>query len=244
MTIDTLGIVLRVTKYGDTSLICKVFTAALGIQSYIIKGVRNSKSASKNPNILFAGSVLDMIVYRYPHKTLNYVKEYHLESSFGKLNDSVIKNCVRMFCVEVLDNILTDDQEHLDIFDFYQSYLSDLQAFTDNQIANAPLYFATQIGNMAGYGIHENYSSVSCWFNVGEGRFSYHTGNTTQVLTKEESMHLFKLLQYKDIHSFMKHSITNSSRRNIMAAYLEFLSFHAPNFKEIKCLAVLNVVLS
>ena len=36
----TKGMVLRNVKYGETSLIVTIFTEMLGIQSYLVNGVR------------------------------------------------------------------------------------------------------------------------------------------------------------------------------------------------------------
>ena len=45
MTHKTRGIVLRSIKYGETSLVVTVFTELFGIQTYMVNGVRSSKSA-------------------------------------------------------------------------------------------------------------------------------------------------------------------------------------------------------
>jgi DNA repair protein RecO (recombination protein O) len=37
---NTKGIVLRVTKYGDTSIILTAYTELFGVQQYMVKGVR------------------------------------------------------------------------------------------------------------------------------------------------------------------------------------------------------------
>ena len=40
---QTKGIVLSSVKYSESSIICKVYTAKLGLQSYIVNGVRKRK---------------------------------------------------------------------------------------------------------------------------------------------------------------------------------------------------------
>ena len=53
MTEKTRGLVLSFIKYKETSIICKIFTESFGVQSYIINGIRNSKSK----NIGFLGGL-------------------------------------------------------------------------------------------------------------------------------------------------------------------------------------------
>ena len=43
----TRAIVLHCIKYSETSVIAKIYTEKLGMQSYMVKGVRAAKSKSK-----------------------------------------------------------------------------------------------------------------------------------------------------------------------------------------------------
>ena len=61
MITKTKGIVLNYIKYGDTSIICKIYTKSFGVQSYIINGIRNSKS--KNIGLYQPLNILDLVVY-------------------------------------------------------------------------------------------------------------------------------------------------------------------------------------
>ena len=65
----TRAVVLRQTKYGDTSLIVSAYTELFGIQSYLIKGVRQSSKKSASRVMYFQpGSILDMEVYHSEFK--------------------------------------------------------------------------------------------------------------------------------------------------------------------------------
>ncbi len=44
MITKTRGLFLSHIKYGETSIICKIFTESLGLQSFIVNGIRKSKS--------------------------------------------------------------------------------------------------------------------------------------------------------------------------------------------------------
>ena len=52
MIASTKAIALHYYKYSETSIIAKIFTKTFGVQSYLIKGVRNKKS--KTPLNLFS----------------------------------------------------------------------------------------------------------------------------------------------------------------------------------------------
>ncbi|MCK5776981.1 MAG: recombination protein O N-terminal domain-containing protein, partial [Bacteroidales bacterium] len=40
----TKGIVVKTTKYSETSLVVKIFTEAFGMRTYLVRGVRKRKS--------------------------------------------------------------------------------------------------------------------------------------------------------------------------------------------------------
>jgi len=58
--INTAGIVLHQMKYGETSVIVKIFTEELGLQSYIVRGVRSKKAKIKY-NLLQPGNILKVL---------------------------------------------------------------------------------------------------------------------------------------------------------------------------------------
>ena len=74
---QTKAIVLRTTKYGETSLICTLFTELFGVQSYLLKGVRHVgvKSKTNRAGLLQIGSQLDVVVEHKPNKSLQTIKE-------------------------------------------------------------------------------------------------------------------------------------------------------------------------
>jgi DNA repair protein RecO (recombination protein O) len=70
----TKGIVIGFIKYGDTSIIAKVYTELYGMQTYIVNGVR-SKS-SKNKIALFQPlTILDMVVYHKENRDIHRLSE-------------------------------------------------------------------------------------------------------------------------------------------------------------------------
>ena len=73
----TQGIVLSSVKYAESSVVCKIYTQELGLQSYLINGVRKRRGTSSYYQPL---SLLDMVVYHKEKGGLQRVKEV----KFGK----------------------------------------------------------------------------------------------------------------------------------------------------------------
>ncbi|MCW3109682.1 MAG: recO, partial [Segetibacter sp.] len=98
MTHKTKGIILRTVKYGETSVITTVYTELFGIQSYIVKGVRQSTKKSPGKAIYFQpAAILDMVVYHNEFKNLNYIKEYEWAHLYQNILFDVVKNTVAMY---------------------------------------------------------------------------------------------------------------------------------------------------
>src|ERR1051325_3418419 len=102
ITHKTKGIVLRTVKYGETSVIATLYTEMFGIQSYIIKGVRQtSKKGSSKAPYFQPGAMLEMEVYHNDLKNLQFIKEYQWSYLYNSLFFDVIKNAVAMYMIEL-----------------------------------------------------------------------------------------------------------------------------------------------
>jgi DNA repair protein RecO (recombination protein O) len=70
----TSGIVLGFLRYGDSSIITRVYTEEYGLQSYIVNGVRSAKA--KNKISLYQPlTLLDLVVYHKENKDLKRISE-------------------------------------------------------------------------------------------------------------------------------------------------------------------------
>ena len=96
----TKGIVLRVVKYGETSLIVTMFTELFGLQSYLINGVRTStKKGSGKANLFQPTAILELVVYHNELKQLNRIKEFRWAYLYEHVFSDVPKNAVALFMI-------------------------------------------------------------------------------------------------------------------------------------------------
>ena len=116
MITKTKGIVLNYIKYGDTSIICKIYTKSFGVQSYIINGIRNSKS--KNIGLYQPLNILDLVVYNKKNSGLNRIKESKLDHPYNSLHLHIKKVSICFFLSEFLSKILQTEEDHENKFEF------------------------------------------------------------------------------------------------------------------------------
>src|SRR6266705_3326921 len=100
MTHKTKGIVLRTIQYGETSVISSIYTELFGLQTYIVKGVRQSTKKTQAKNMYFQPTaMLDMEVYYNTLKNLQFIKEYKWSYLYQKVLFDVVRNAIAQFMI-------------------------------------------------------------------------------------------------------------------------------------------------
>ena len=152
MITKTRGIVLNYIKYGDTSIICKIYTEQFALQSYIINGIRNSKS--KNIGLFQPLNILDLVVYHKKTSGLQRIKESKLDYAYKTLHLDMKKISVCFFLSEFLNRISQNDDDQKDNFDFIKNSLIVFDRLEENYsnfhiqfLIKLSKYFGIDIGN-------------------------------------------------------------------------------------------------
>ena len=113
MIVKTEAICIKNTRYGESSIICKLFTSEYGLSSYIIQGI-NRKSSSIKPSHIAPGNITELIIYQKPHGGIQRVKELKIHVPLLQVHIDMKKNAVLQFMLEI---IAKTNEEHLkDIF--------------------------------------------------------------------------------------------------------------------------------
>lgn len=243
MVHKTKGIVLRTIKYGETSLICSVFTELLGLQSYMVKGVRSIKARSKKANILFPSSILDMVVYHQPQKNLQIVKEYQPQVIYQTLHEDVIKNGVATFAVEIITQLLAAHDPQPELFSFFENYLLQLDAAYTSDLANFPLYFMIHSGKLSGYFLAGNYTETTPYLNIHDGRFAAEAAYFPPFVDGFEAGLMSELNEAESLAAIKEIKMTGKERKQMIQYFLAFLQTHVPHFTTLKSLPILSAIL-
>lgn len=243
MIISTKGIVLRVIKYGDSSIICNIFTELLGLQTYLVKGVRSEKKQSQKGNILRPGNILDLQVYHQNDKNLQYIKEYRLDYFFETIGDNVIKNTLLLYAVEVLSNLVQTADAQEELFEFATDFLHKMDQARADQLGNMPVFFLKEAAKKMGYAIDDNYSSSNCYLNTYEGCFQPRPGEALPVFDRELSYNCYLLIKETTFENITTIKVPAADRSAILEGYLHFVQWHDKSFKPLKSLPVLQAIL-
>lgn len=241
----TKGIVLRTVKYGDTSIITTVYTELFGIQSYIVKGVRqSSKTSAGKAGFFQPAAILDMEVYHNEQKQLQFIKEYQWSYPYEKVLFDVVRNTIAMFVIELLQHSLKQPEANPELFYLIEDTLKQLDKGSDTFAGNLPLYFALHLAAELGFQLHGTFDAQTPVLDLQEGSFvaekpahPYWLDTQLAKITAD----LSGLQFYNDLENI---SLNRNIRRELLMAYQTFLSLHIADFGEMRSFAILQEILS
>jgi DNA repair protein RecO (recombination protein O) len=154
------GVVFRFTKYGETSIIVTIFTDHLGLQSYIVNGVRSK--TSKNKIALYQPlTLLELVVYYRENANLNRIKEVKCLHPYQTIYNDFIKSTVAMFIGEVLNKTVKEESHAQELCEFLISSLISLDSLSANAY-NFHLVFLLKLSRFLGFGA-QNVNEVLGW---------------------------------------------------------------------------------
>lgn len=240
MTHKTRGIVLRIVKYGETSIIATVYTGLFGMQSYLINGIRTASKNGGPGNLFQPGAILEMVVYQNPLKNLQRVKEYKFAVVYEEIFTSVLRNITAQYLLELFQKTINEAEPNENLYLFLEDNLLHLDRATENTAANMPLYFSLHLTGLLGFKLAENFSERRCFLDLQEGEFieqpphhPYYISGRLSELTSE----LLKVMHPEELEGF---KLNKEIRRNLLDAYINFYRLHIHDFHKLNTIDVLK----
>ena len=222
----TKGIVLHTIKYSETSVIAKIYTEKLGLVSYMIKGVRSSKTTSK-ASLLQPLTLLEMEVSHRENKQLQYIKEFRRDVVYQSIPFNTLKSTVALFLLELISKSIREQEQNSEMFEFIYESLKVL----DNSITLNPdfhLLFLVHFTRHLGFVPHGNYSLQNPYFEMTEGFFTRQQSEMN-VMNRAESRLLFDLMQANPFADEPL-NITRYERKQMLTNLIRYYQLHLENF--------------
>ena len=240
---NTKGIVLRVTKYGDTSIILTAYTELFGLQQYMVKGVRVTSKKGANKGVFYQpAAILQMEVYHSPMKQLQMVKEVSWDFVYQNVYSDVLRNAVATYIVEVLQQTM-QPEPHPELFYLIEDTFKQLDKGGPQLVGNLPIYFLIHLSQNMGFGLQGKYSATTPVLDVREGQFVEKVPTHPYFLEGLEAETASSFLQvqfYNDLDNIV---LSGTQRKKILELFQLSLSWHYKKFSDIKSLPILQEVL-
>lgn len=236
MLIKTRGIVLNYMRYRETSIIARIYTERLGLQSYVVNGVRKSKPPGRIA--LFQPlTLLDLVAYTSRNGGLTRLSEFRCAEPFRTLPYDVRKSSIALLLSEIVGRVLLEEEENEPLFTF----LHDAVLAFDRQeegFENFALEFLLQLSHYLGFGPETGEQITSQVAFAAESPGS--AAGPKALRFQEFEQHFDDLL-----HRPAAARIPNGRvRRELLSVLIRYYQLHVEHLGDIRSLAVLSEVLA
>lgn len=227
MITKTRGIVIKYIKYGETSIIVKVFTEELGLVSCMVNGIRSSRSR-RSMGYFQPFSLLELILYSRPNREIQRLSEFKYFAPAHRVQQDIRKGTIALFLAEVLSKSLVQEsgEDPKRLFDFLVESILTLDRMDEN-IEHFHLHFLLKLLPFVGIGIDDGTGLI-------------HNMELEQVENDERLIQFISSILNTEISTPMKSS--GETRFKALELVLNYYSHHTATLGEIKSLKVLHQV--
>jgi DNA repair protein RecO (recombination protein O) len=239
MLVSTEAIVLSSIKYGDTSLIVRVFTLTDGLKSYLLKGILTSKKGKLKAAYFQPLTQLEIVAMHKNKGTLESIREARLAYPCATLYTDITKNAMTLFLAEMLTNSIHEEEPNAEMFRFIQASIQWLD--THAEISNFHLSFLLTLTKYLGF--YPDVSNIKAdSFDLLEGEFIDKPSLNPLVVGKNlENFKKMLGIKFDAIHTV---KIEKKIRQDLLKSIILYFELHLQGFRKPRSLAILNEVFS
>lgn len=239
MLIKTRGIVLSYLKYRETSIIARVYTERLGVQSYVVNSVRKAKPPGRIA-LFQPFTLLELVAYVAKGSGgLTRLSEFRCAEPFSTLPYEVQKSSVVLFLSEVVGRAVREEEENEPLFQFlHDSILAFDQETTGTE--NFALVFLLRLATYLGFGISTGGELTDQVIMAGHAATSRGVAGPPTLRLHEFDGYLNELL-----HDPATSTIPNGRvRHELLNVLIRYYQLHIEQMGEIRSLDILSQVLN
>ncbi|MBO3271389.1 DNA repair protein RecO [Hymenobacter sp. NBH84] len=239
MLIKTRGIVLNYMRYRETSIIARVYTERLGLQSYVVNGVRKAKPPGRIA-LFQPFTLLDLVAYTSRQGGLTRLSEYRCAESYRSIPFDVQKSSVVLVLSEIVGRVVQEEEENEPLFHFLHDALL---AFDQQQTGyeNFALIFLLRLASYLGFGI-ESGQEITTQVAFASAVPATGSGTSTPtVLRFQEFDQYFDELLHDPTHATVPNGRV---RRELLNLLIRYYQLHIEHLGDVRSLAVLSEVLA
>ena len=234
------GFVLQNIRYGDTSLVVRMYTLNSGLQSYIVKGVRG-KASHYRIALFQPMTFLSFVQFGKPRQGgLAFLKDVELAYVYQTIPFVMNKSAILIYLSELLSRTLTQQERNDELYGFISQSIRWLD-LVESGYANFPLYFTLELSRFLGFYPKSNYQPEA-FFDMMEGQFVMAQPAHPYCFDRESSAVLSRLLSC-GIDNLSLVVMTGAQRNTLLDGILTFMRLHAPVLKGLQSHEVLKEVL-
>lgn len=230
------GLVLRTTRYSETSVIALLYTDVFGMQSYMINGVRKQK-ATITQGMLQPLTLVEAEVYHKSSSDIQRLSELHVRPALHRLPVQPPLPVLAMFLAELITRSVREEEANPDFYLWLETrvQLLDLSANPVKTLLQTLLELAGWLGFLPDAGTAEG-----SWLNLTEGRFERQRDMRSTYARPESAEQLSALLNGAVPHALpqagraLEHHFSPGTLQDLLLLY----QLHLPGFREPRSTAL------
>ena len=232
------AIVLHSIKYGETSLIVNCFLYDLGLKSFMIKGVLNSKNKKFSKSYFLPLSILCITYSIKTNKDLGYITEAKPAQIYTSLHIDLFKSSVVLFIGELLNSVLKESPgSNQKLFQYLEYSLTWFDR--SNKVSNFHLKVLIDLTKFIGF--YPNIKEESHAF------FDLNSGTSLEVKPSKYYIQNLELKKFKELLGMTFEDLNTMKLNNVLKAkmlsiMIDYYSLHLQMFKSPKSIHVFNEV--
>lgn len=241
MSNSNSGIVLQHIRYGDSSLIVKIYTNTFGLQSFMIKGAFGRKSKLR-PALFQPLSLISFEANIHPSRELQFMSEATIETPFYSFTSNVKKSTIVIYISELLSRSLRENVANDALFTFIRNSLEWLDLSTDH-FADFHLFFTLELSRYLGFFPKVDSYASGFAFDLMDGEFKPAQFAGPHMLSPDFSNYFFSLCNSK-LENLSEWHFTKTIRKELLQQLITYYQLHLPGFGGLHAHEVLSQLLS
>ncbi len=239
MLTATKAIVLNSLKYGDTSLIVRMYTEKEGRLSFLLKGILKRRKGGLRAGFFQPLTQLEIVARATRSGDLSYLKEAHISHPYVSIHSDVRKEAVALFLSEVLSECIREQEGNAELYSYLEHTLQWLDQH--DQVANFHIRFLLGLTRYLGF-YPDQSDAGAPYFDLEEGAFCQKPGIGPVLSgTDLETFRKFLGIKFDAIHHI---GLTQNQRRALLKSLILYYGIHLQGFREPRSLTVLDAVFS
>jgi len=240
MVVNTSGIVFHHLKYSESSIIAKIYTERFGLQSFLVKGVRQKKSRMRM-NLFGPLSLVDLVMDYKEKSTLHHLRDISSSYPFTGITTDITRTSLAIFINELLYKSIQGEEPDQALFDYIVKAIKYLDSAT-GRLVSFHLYLAMELTHFLGFRPHDNYSASFRYFDLQEGAFISSIPSHPYFLDETLSGYWHELLAGLAFEPAAA-EWSATLRHTLLNKILDYYRLHLPEFREMKSPEVLTELL-
>jgi len=226
------GVITRIVKYGESSLILDLLCPDDGIRSYIVGGIRKKGKRDKSA-LVRPVNLVKAEVYSKDGGKLSRVKEISYNYIYKDIPFDVAKSTIALFLVEVCRKAVKASDDAKGIYNYIVKGLIHLDNLTVG-LVHFHITFLIGLAKHLGFEMQSRSSSEAPYFDLRVGSFVEERTDHRLVCDEELSDHLHLYLSGGE-----QPAVDRKGRKRVIQSLVDYYSYHIDGFGELKSLDVL-----